>query len=57
MKRKCMNGRRIGNIKKNRKEKQAWDVASNGKQSGVEWKLTINDARNKLKSLYPKTKG
>jgi hypothetical protein len=35
---------------------QAWAIAVNDRQKGVEWQFTINDARLKLKSIYPKIK-
>ena len=54
MTRQCLNGRRIGNIRQLREETKAWAIASNAKQRGVDWQLTVNDARTKLKSLYPK---
>ena len=50
MARQCLNGRRIGDIEPLREETQAWAVASNNKQRGVDWPCTISDARNKLKS-------
>ena len=53
MTRQCLNGRRIGDIKELLVEIDAWSVASNTKQRGVDWQFTINDARRKLKSLYP----
>jgi len=56
MTRQCLNGRRIGDIEQLREETQAWATASNNKQRGVDWQFTISDARNKLKSLYPKIK-
>lgn len=48
------NGRIIGDIKTLRQETHAWDQASNKKQRGVNWQFKIDDARVKLKSLYPK---
>lgn len=54
MTRQCLNGRRIGDIKMLRHETHAWDQASNKKQRGVNWQFKIDDARVKLKSLYPK---
>ena len=38
-----------------RKETTAWHVASNRKQRGVNWQFRIDEARLKLKSLYPKS--
>jgi len=55
MTRQCLNGRRIGDIEQLREETQAWATASNDKQRGVDWQFTVNDARTRLKSLYPKT--
>jgi len=54
--RQCLKGRRIGDIAELRRETTAWATASNNKQRGVDWQFTINDARLKLKSLYPKGK-
>ncbi|MBU4273294.1 MAG: transposase [Planctomycetes bacterium] len=53
MTRQCLNGRRIGDIEQLREETQAWATASNDKQRGVDWQFKIDDARTKLKSLYP----
>ena len=55
MTRQCLNGRRIGDIETLRKETTAWHVASNHKQRGVNWQFRIDQARLKLKSLYPKS--
>jgi hypothetical protein len=55
MTRQCLNGRRIGDIETLRKETTAWHVASNHKQRGVNWQFQIDQARLKLKSLYPKS--
>jgi hypothetical protein len=54
--RQCLNGRRIGNIQQLRKETLAWSVASNDRQRGVDWQFKIDDARTKLKTIYPKIK-
>ena len=54
--RQCITGRRIGDLQQLREESQAWAVSSNGKQRGVEWQFKIDDARIKLKSVYPKIK-
>lgn len=55
MTRQCLNGRRIGEIETLQAETTAWDTASNQKQRGVDWQFKIDDARTKLKSLYPKS--
>jgi hypothetical protein len=54
MTRQCLKGRRLGDIELLRTETQAWHQASNKKQRGVDWQFKIDDARRKLKSLYPK---
>ena len=56
MTRQCLHRRRLGDIDQLRAETQTWATASNDKQRGVDWQFTLNDARNKLKSLYPKIK-
>ncbi len=45
---------RIGTIEKLRKQVQDWAEAINKEQRGVDWQFTTDDARIKLKSLYPK---
>ena len=52
--RQCLKGRRLGDIEVLRTETQAWHQVSNNKQRGVDWQFKIDDARRKLKSLYPK---
>lgn len=54
MTRQCLSGRRIPDIETLRRETAAWAVSSNERQRGVDWQFTIEDARRKLKSLYPK---
>lgn len=54
MTRQCLLGRRIGNVERLREEVDAWAIASNERQRGVDWQFTIEEARHKLKSLYPK---
>ena len=56
MTRQCLKGRRIEDIELLREETEAWSAATNEKQRGVEWQFTIDDARIKLVSLYPKIK-
>ncbi len=51
--RQCISGRRIDHIDLLRNEIAAWAKASNNKQRGVDWQFKIDDARTKLKSLYP----
>jgi DDE superfamily endonuclease len=54
--RQCLHDRRFGETKQRAKETAAWSTSSNAKQRGVDWQFKINDARTKLKSLYPKVK-
>jgi hypothetical protein len=56
MTRQCLSGRRIPNIEMLRDETDAWATSSNDKQRGVDWQFTIENARHKLKALYPKSK-
>ncbi len=54
MTRQCLRGRRFGTIDERRPETAACQQRTNDKQRGVEWQFRIDDARTKLKSLYPK---
>jgi hypothetical protein len=54
MTRQCLNGRRIGEIEELRAEINAWSVDVTSAQRGVDWQMKIDDARGKLKSVYPK---
>ena len=56
MTRQCMSSRRIGELSELRGEIAAWSEATNAKQRGVDWQFKIDDARSKLKRLYPKSK-
>jgi hypothetical protein len=56
MTRQCVHGRRFAAIEKLRDETAAWHQHTNAKQRGVDWQFRIDDARRKLKSLYPKIK-
>jgi len=48
----CLN-RRIRNIDTLRKETSVWSKSRNEKQKSVDWQFTTDDARGRLKSLYP----
>ncbi len=48
----CLN-RRIDNIDKVRAESQAWETARNNKEAKINWQFETDDARIKLKRLYP----
>jgi DDE superfamily endonuclease len=52
----CMNGRRIGELTELHTEIGAWSDKTNAKQRGVDWQFRIENARVKLKRLYPKIK-
>ena len=54
--RQCVAGRRIGEIATLRAEISAWACDVNETQRGVDWQMKIDDARCKLKSVYPKIK-
>jgi hypothetical protein len=52
--RQCVAGRRFGDIQTLAREIDAWSTDVNTTQRGVDWQMRIDDARNKLKSIYPK---
>jgi hypothetical protein len=54
--RQCVGGRRIGDLKTLREQIAAWSNDVNKIQRGVDWQMKIEDARYKLKSVYPKIK-
>jgi hypothetical protein len=49
-------GRRFGDAPTLRAETMAWSCDINSIQRGVGWQMKIDDARCKLKSVYPKIK-
>ena len=52
MVRQCLH-RRIPDQEVLRREVDAWQDQRNRDMVRVDWRFTINDARNKLQSLYP----
>jgi hypothetical protein len=52
----CLRGRRIGELIELQSEIAIWSEKTNAKQRGVDWQFKIDDARHKLKRLYPKIK-
>jgi hypothetical protein len=54
--RQCVSGRRFANVQTLREETAAWSIDVNSTQRGVDWQMKIDDARCKLKSIYPKIK-
>jgi len=53
MTRQCISGSRIANIERLRAKTLACANFCNEKLRGVNWQFTIENARVKLKSLYP----
>jgi hypothetical protein len=49
----CLAGRRIGDLGLLQREILAWSQKTNAKQRAVDWQFTIENARSKLKRLYP----
>jgi len=49
----CLN-RRIPAIELMRKEVAAWERDRNNRNATIDWRFTTEDARIKLKRLYPK---
>jgi hypothetical protein len=54
--RQCVAGRRMGELATLQQEIAAWSADVNQSQRGVDWQMKIDDARYKLKSVYPKIK-
>lgn len=52
----CLAGRRIGDLEFLQSEIGAWSERTNARQRGVDWQYKVEDARTKLKKLYPKIK-
>jgi len=54
MTRQCLHGRRIGELETLTSEIGAWSTDVTETQRGVDWQMKVEDARCKLKSVYPK---
>ena len=54
MTRQCLRHRRLGDLETLQAEISAWSVDVNERQRGVDWQMKVDDARCKLKSVYPK---
>ncbi|MDA1051494.1 MAG: IS630 family transposase [Planctomycetota bacterium] len=54
--RQCVAGRRIGELAELKDEIAAWSIDVNSTQRGVDWQMKIDEARCKLKSVYPQIK-
>lgn len=50
--RQCLN-RRIDSMEKLQEQASAWYVERNTLQKGIDWQFSMDDARIKLKHLYP----
>ncbi len=56
MTRQCVAGRRFADIDALRDETSAWSLDVNNLQRGGDWQMNFDDARTKLRSIYPKIK-
>lgn len=54
--RQCVSGRRFRDVATLAKETSAWSTDVNNTQRGADWQMKVDDARIKLKSVYPKIK-
>ena len=54
MTRQCVTGRRFASVEGLGTETTPWHEHSNAKQRSVDWQFRIDDARLKLRSIYPK---
>jgi hypothetical protein len=52
----CVSGRRFADAGSLAREAAAWATDVNSTQRGVDWQMKVDDARTKLKSVYPKIK-
>lgn len=50
--RQCL-ARRIGTVEDLRREVQAWEATRNAEQVQVQWRFSIDQARIKLRNVYP----
>ena len=53
MTRQCLTNRRYPTIEQLSQTLEQWNIDRNSRQKGVNWQFTTQDARIKLKSLYP----
>jgi DDE superfamily endonuclease len=54
--RQCVSDRRFADVATLRAETEAWSNDVNATQRGVDWQMKIDEARTKLKSVYPTIK-
>jgi hypothetical protein len=53
LRRQCLNDRRIPDRTILARELRAWERRRNRHKATVDWRFTVDDARIKLKRLYP----
>ena len=53
MRRQCLDGRRIADRQQLAHELRAWEARRNAKGVCVNWRFSLDDARVKLRRLYP----
>jgi DDE superfamily endonuclease len=51
--RQCVSGQRFGDVASLQEETTAWSTDVTATQRGVDWQMRVDDARIKLKSVYP----
>jgi hypothetical protein len=56
LEKQCLSDRRLEGVPVLNREIQVWSARTNAKQRAVDWQFRIEDARVKLKRLYPKIK-
>lgn len=56
LRRQCLDGRRIADRDVLAAELRAWEERRNRQAATVDWRFTLDDARIKLKRLYPSLK-
>jgi uncharacterized circularly permuted ATP-grasp superfamily protein len=49
----CLSGRRIPDLEVLRRETSAWQVARDNRGAPSGWRFTADDARIRLRRLYP----
>ncbi len=52
-KRQCLSGRRLPTTEKLREQTQSCESSRNGQMDKVDWQFTTEEARTRLKRLYP----
>ena len=54
--RQCLAKRRLADVEVLGRSRKAWERERNWLSKGVEWHFSTEDARTKLRSLYPAKK-